>query len=226
MARMRFMPPPFSDLAGFAHEEIFERFAPGRDRNDAGLGGERGAQKGVHVRALGQVRQHAVRRLANLGALGQGGNLADIVAQANLGGQQARGEQLGQRPHVADAAGEDHGHPVAGHFHVGQDVRRVEHRAALALELEHEVADLLAPDGIEPGHGLVEHDQLGIAHQGLRDADALEHALGELAQGPAARVVEAHAGDEPGGALARRSARGTSKREPTRSRNSSGERYS
>ena len=115
------------------------------------------------------------------------------MAQADLGGEQARSEQLGQRAHVADAAGEDHGHPIAGHLHVGQDVRRVQHGAALALELEHEVADLLAADGVEPGHGLVEHDQLGIAHQGLRDADALEHALGELAQGPAARVVETDA---------------------------------
>ena len=124
------------------------------------------------------------------------------MAQANLGGEQARGQKLRQRSHVADATGENHGHAIAGHFHVGQDVGRVEHRAAFATKFEHEVSDLLAADRIEPGHRLVEHDQLGIAHQRLRDADALEHALGKLTQRPAARVIEPHAPDESVGAKA------------------------
>jgi hypothetical protein len=64
------------------------------------------------------------------------------------------------------------------------------------VEVEHEIADLLAADGVEPGHGLVQHHQLRFAHQGLRYADALEHALGKLAQGPAPRGRQAHALDE------------------------------
>ena len=215
MATMRLMtrPPPSSPRA---RRDPRATRAAGVTEMTLAPAASAALQEGVHVGALGQLDQHAVGALRACCAPARAGRAAapTPVAQAHLGRQQARGEQLGQRAHAADAAGEDHGHAVAGHLHVGQDVGRVEHGAALALELEHEVADLLAADGIEAGHGLVEHHQLGIAHQGLRDADALEHALRELAQRPAARVVEADARDELGRALAalRAGARRTGRR--------------
>ena len=37
---------------------------------------------------------------------------------------------------------------------------------------------------VEPRGRLVEKDELGLVHQRLRQADALQHALGEPAQAP------------------------------------------
>ena len=63
-----------------------------------------------------------------------------------------------------------------------------------------EVAHLLAPQRVEPGHRLVEDHQLRIAHHRLRKPDPLQHPLGELAQRPAARVIEPNTGDQMVGA--------------------------
>ena len=105
-------------------------------------------------------------------------------------------------PTLRMLAADDDGHAIADHLDVGEDVGREEDGAALGVQLDDQVAHLLAADGIEPGHRFVEDDQLRIAHQRLRDPDPLQHALGELAQGPAARVVEADARDQAIGAAA------------------------
>ena len=49
-----------------------------------------------------------------------------------------------------------------------------------------------AAGGVEAGSGLVEHDQLGIAEQRLRDADALHHAARVLADLQILVAVELH----------------------------------
>ena len=72
-----------------------------------------------------------------------------------------------------------------------------------------EVADLLAADRIEAAHRLVEHHQLGIVHQRLREPDPLQHALGELAQRPVgARGPRPDPLEQLAARAARRSARG------------------
>ncbi len=65
----------------------------------------------------------------------------------------------------------------------------------MIAQLQNEVADLATSERIETGHRLVEEDDLGVIDERLRDADALHHALRELAQlqpplGPDADTVE------------------------------------
>ena len=48
-----------------------------------------------------------------------------------------------------------------------------------------------AAERIEPGHRLVEEEDLGVVEEGLRQAEALQHALRELAQGHRAFVANA-----------------------------------
>ena len=146
---------------------------------------------------LAQLDRRALRRLAGGGAFGQRGQPREPGPQHHLGRQQPRRQQLVQRPHAAGPPREHHRHPVAGHLHIGEDVGRVKDRAPLLLELEDQIADLLAPQRIQPGHRLVEHHQLGIAHERLSDAHPLQHALGELAQRPPARVAQAHPLHQP-----------------------------
>ncbi len=73
-------------------------------------------------------------------------------------------------------------------LHVREDVGREEDRLPAALQLEDEVADLLAPDGVEPAHRLVEHDEGGIAGERLGDAEPLLHALRVLPDLPVGGV--------------------------------------
>ncbi len=55
---------------------------------------------------------------------------------------------------------------------------------------------------IEPGHRLVEKDDLGVVQQRLRDPDALNHAFRELAQLEPALRADADAVQEVSDALA------------------------
>jgi hypothetical protein len=45
-----------------------------------------------------------------------------------------------------------------------------------------DLAEVVAAEGVEARRQLVEDEQVGIGDEGLRDADALLHALGEVAQ--------------------------------------------
>ena len=51
--------------------------------------------------------------------------------------------------------------------------------------------DLDAAHRVEPGHGLVEEHEFRVVDQRLRDTDALQHALGVLAQTGRSRLLEA-----------------------------------
>ena len=163
---------------GLAHEQVLQRLLARRRRDTTSLPP---ASASLELRRPPRPSGRARR----------GSSSAALPLEHHLGRQQARRDQLVQRPDAAHPAREDHRHAIAGHLHVGKDVRREEHRPPLALELEDEVADLLAPQRIEAGHRLVEHHQLGIAHQRLGDPHPLQHPLGELAQRPRARVPQA-----------------------------------
>ena len=56
------------------------------------------------------------------------------------------------------------------------------HGAALVFQVENNVADFAAADGIEAGHGLVQKDHFGIMQDCLCDSRALEHTFGEFSQ--------------------------------------------
>ena len=61
-------------------------------------------------------------------------------------------------------------------------VRAEEHRAAAIAQPQHQRADIAPAEWIEARHRLVEEHDLRLVDQRLRDADALHHALRELAQ--------------------------------------------
>ena len=74
---------------------------------------------------------------------------------------------------------------VADVLHVGQQVAGQQDRLAAAAELDDEVLDLAAADGVQAGGRLVEDEQVGVVDEGLGQADAAGHALGILADGAA-----------------------------------------
>jgi hypothetical protein len=61
-------------------------------------------------------------------------------------------------------------------------VRTEEHRAAPIAEAQDEGAHVAATERVEARHRLVEDDEFRLVEKRLREADALQHALGELAQ--------------------------------------------
>ena len=72
----------------------------------------------------------------------------------------------------------------------------------------------LRPIGIEPRHRLVEHHELGIVHQRLRDAEALQHALRIFAQRAGRRRARARRARAARARRLRRSARAEAEQAP------------
>ncbi len=76
--------------------------------------------------------------------------------------------------------------------HVAEDVRVEHHRLAALVEPLDDELHVDAAYGVEARHGLVEQHEFGIVDKRLGDADALQHALGVLAQVHPRRVLQAH----------------------------------
>ena len=91
-------------------------------------------------------------------------------------------EDVGERAGGGEAAAGHDRDPPAERFRIRQDVRAEKNGAPLIAQLENERAHVAASAWIETGHRLVEKHHLRIVQQRLRDADPLNHALGELAQ--------------------------------------------
>ena len=72
----------------------------------------------------------------------------------------------------------------------GQDHR------AVGSQRGDERAESHALLGVEPGRGLVHHEQARVAHERLRDAHAPPHAARETADAPAANICQPHALDK------------------------------
>ncbi len=66
----------------------------------------------------------------------------------------------------------------------------------LAVDLLHELDDLLARRGVQVGRRLVRQHDLRLGHQGARDGDALPLAAGELVGLVVAPLLEADLRDE------------------------------
>ena len=107
----------------------------------------------------------------------------------------AREHRLG-RPGLDDPARVHHRDPIAELGHHAEVVGdEHEREAALAPQLVEERQHLGLHRDVERGGRLVGDDQIGIVHQGQRDADPLAHAAGQLVrEGPCARrrVRNAH----------------------------------
>ncbi len=91
-------------------------------------------------------------------------------------------KRLATAPGPGDAALAHDGDARAELVHVAEDVRVEEHGLAALVQALDDALDLDAADRVEPGHRLVEQHELGVVDERLGDADALQHALGVLAQ--------------------------------------------
>ena len=86
------------------------------------------------------------------------------------------------------SASDDHDDPVAGVFDVGNDVGNQQGRPALVTMLGEDFSDQTTAVEVESFVGFVEDEQVGVVHQGLRQAQArwviplLNRAMGSLAR--------------------------------------------
>ena len=71
---------------------------------------------------------------------------------------------------------------VAGDFDLAEQMGIEENGGAAFALRANDIAHQAAAHGIESGSGLVEKNQFRLVDQGLRQADALQHALGEILQ--------------------------------------------
>ena len=116
------------------------------------------------------------------------------------------GQQLGDGPLADDPAPVDDGHRIAGPLDLVEEMGREHDGATLGDERQDHVAHLLHARRVEPVHGLVEDEQLGVPEQTGRHPEPLAHAhrvLRHLVVGPVghAHPVEGGADPLPGGRL-------------------------
>ena len=88
-----------------------------------------------------------------------------------------RATERPRRPLCDDRPTGHHAHSVAHHLDLRQQVAGDEDRRSAVGETAEELPHLAHPGGIEPVRRLVEHEQLRIAQQRLRDAEPLAHPL-------------------------------------------------
>ncbi len=183
---------------GLPHEQILEGLGARGDGQHLRAGGQGFGQKRRRILIAGQGDLDPVALLAHLRSACGGvvEHRGRGLSQPQLGLHDAGRQQLRQRAEVAELPLNQDSHAIADHLHVAEDVAGKDHGLSLLPQLGDDVADLLAPQGVEPRQRLVEHHQVGIVHQRLGQADALEHALGELAQRSVERLGQPHPLDE------------------------------
>src|SRR5213078_404381 len=194
-----------------ADEQLLEGLVARGDLHHPGAGGVRAGDPGVDVGVGGQGERQLVADAADPArAVGERverrrvrryvGRYGRRQPHDDLDAAQAARHQLGGRAEGLEPAARDDRDAIGDRLDVRQDVGREEHGHAVIAELEDEVADLLATERIEAAHRLVEHDQLGVVHQGLGQPGALQHALAELLEALAARAAQADLLDQLVGA--------------------------
>jgi hypothetical protein len=104
------------------------------------------------------------------------------------------GHQLGRRAlrHDAPAGGQQH-HPVADGHALGHVVR--DHQrggAGHVVERADQLGGHAHADEVQPGEGLVVHDELGVQRDGTRQRDAARHAARDFADLQRRRAAQAH----------------------------------
>ena len=78
-------------------------------------------------------------------------------------------------------------HPVGEGLDLAEDVARQQDRAALLAPLADDLLEGLFHERVQPGGGLVEHEQVGVGGEGGDEGDLLPVALGVVAD-PLGRV--------------------------------------
>ena len=81
-------------------------------------------------------------------------------------------------------------------------MRAEEDRAAAVAKPQDERADVAAAERVEAGHRLVQNHEVWIVEDRLCDANALQHALGELAELRPPFTADADLIEQPGRAPA------------------------
>ncbi|WP_406673552.1 hypothetical protein WBK31_30590 [Nonomuraea sp. N2-4H] len=128
-------------------------------RGPVGVQHDRVPVGGGHGGAVRQIRQ-------GRGAQAAGGGEAD------RGGHLAPPAQLADRPGLHDRARDDDGGPLRQRLHLVQVVGGQHGRLALVGEEAHQVPRLRPGLRVEPGGGLVQEDQVGVAHDADGDVEA------------------------------------------------------
>ena len=95
--------------------------------------------------------------------------------------------QLGEGSGRHGPAPADDGHPVGKGLDLAEDVARQQDRAALLAPLADDLLEGLFHERVEPGGGLVEHEQVDVGGEGGDEGDLLPVALGVVAD-PLGRV--------------------------------------
>ena len=88
-------------------------------------------------------------------------------------------QDLAEPPDGDEPAAAHQPHAITEALGVGEDVGREEHRPAAAAEVQDQLLHHVPTDGVEPRHGLVEENELGVVEKGLGEAGPLEHPLRE-----------------------------------------------
>ena len=112
-------------------------------------------------------------QLAHLDAGPDGGGLEQAPGPVGLGAfdlevQRGPGQQLGDGALADDVAPVHDGHRVTGALDLVEEVRGQHHGAALGHERQDHVAHLVHAGRVEPVHGLVQDEQLGVARADRR----------------------------------------------------------
>src|SRR4029453_11161079 len=85
----------------------------------------------------------------------------------------------------------DDSHPASQRLGVGQNVRAEKYGAPALAKANDELAHLLAAQRVQARHRLIEKNHFRLVDHGLREADALDHAFGELPELEAALGADA-----------------------------------
>ena len=76
----------------------------------------------------------------------------------------------------------DESHPVTGDFDLAQQMGVEKYARAVFPQFVDDIADKSSPNRVEAGSGFIQKNQTRPVEQGLRQADALQHAFGKGAQ--------------------------------------------
>ncbi len=176
--------------AGHGDEDVFEADLPGRQPSQRMARRVQVVeQRGDRLVRLGDGQGEAVAfgsRGEDAGQVGEVGRFEPGRRRAAAHGElddvlgAGPGDQVGGRAHRDHLALVDDGDPVAEPLGLVHVVRRQDRGPPPGAEVEDHVPELPPRLRVEPGRGLVEEQQLGVAHQGHRHGKPLLLAAGDL----------------------------------------------
>jgi hypothetical protein len=130
-------------------------------------------------------------------------------------------QQVGHRQVGEETAVAEHDEVVGGLLHLAHQVAGDQHGAALVGEVAQQLPHPPDALGVQAVHRLVQHEDVGVAEQRPRDAEALSHAEGEAAHAVVGDALDADELDDlvhprPGQAVALREGEQVRVRRPPR----------